>query len=87
MAVSDIVVIGGGPQGLSVLCGLHEHAYSSTFQTDAGFKSRIGYDGHKKVGRVHVIDPGSNFMEGWNSRFEMLQIEHLRSDVCPPRLL
>ena len=30
-------------------------------------------------GSICVIDPGSHFMESWNSRFDALEIKHLRS--------
>ena len=75
-----VVIVGGGPQGLACLAALHEHAFSTAFDATA-FTARVGYSGHELVGKVHVIDPGTHFMEGWNNRFEMLKIEHLRSPM------
>ena len=38
-----------------------------------------GPSAFEKVGTVCVIDPNSHFMESWNSRFDALEITHLRS--------
>ena len=62
---ASVVIIGGGPHALATLSALHDGSLGSTSE--------------QKPGSVCVIDPGSHFMQSWNSRFDNLEIQHLRS--------
>lgn len=77
---SHIVIIGGGPHALAALSALHERSLSfPEYNTDQAFATRVGFGSMKKTGSVSVIDPGQQFIETWNKRFEVLEIQHLRS--------
>ena len=60
---ASVVIIGGGPHALAALAALQEGSPAAPQDGDA----------------VCVIDPGSHFMQSWNTRFDALQIDHLRS--------
>ena len=62
---ASIVIVGGGPHALAALACLHDGS--------------LGSHSEEKSGTVCVIDPGSHFMQSWNSRFDNLEINHLRS--------
>ena len=77
---ASVCIIGGGPHALAVLSALHEGSLSfEQYTNDNMFEQRVGFNSHEKIGTVCVIDPGARFMESWNSRFEALEIQHLRS--------
>eukprot|EP00038_Savillea_parva_P008812 m.179337 g.179337 ORF g.179337 m.179337 type:complete len:495 (+) comp14739_c0_seq1:422-1906(+) len=79
---ATVAIIGGGPHALAVLSALHERSYASPqFKDDAAYALRVGFDSHKLVGSVAVIDPGKKFCDMWHKRFLSLGIDRLRSPV------
>lgn len=77
---ATVVIIGGGPHALAALSALHENSLAfPQFGSDNAFANRVGFDSFKKIGSVCVVDPGEGFMQAWNSRFDSLDIRHLRS--------
>ena len=73
---SQVAIIGGGPHALAVLSALHERSYASPqFKDDAAYALRVGFDSHKLVGSVAVIDPGKKFCDMWHKRFLSLGYE------------
>lgn len=71
--MAQIAIIGGGPHALAVLSALHERSYASPqFKDDAAYNLRVGFNSHKLVGTVTVIDPGETFCDMWSRRFHTL---------------
>mmetsp|Transcript_3408 Transcript_3408/g.10484 ORF Transcript_3408/g.10484 Transcript_3408/m.10484 type:complete len:544 (-) Transcript_3408:62-1693(-) len=79
---ATVAIIGGGPHALAVLTALHERSYATPqFRDDAAYALRVGFNSHKLVGTVAVIDPGERFCEMWDKRFLALGINKLRSPL------
>ena len=62
---ASVVIVGGGPHALAALACLHDGV-----EADESAENKTP---------VCVIDPGSHFMQSWNSRFDALEIKSLRS--------
>ena len=77
---ADIAIVGGGPHALAALAALHEGSLPcQQYGDDGQFQTRTACGSLKKVGTVCVLDPGTHFMQAWNTRFDALEIKHLRS--------
>ena len=75
----DVCIVGAGPAGLACLSAIRE-PYSidhlTESQTQRAVRSMRGL--HRQL-RVCVIDPQPGWLHAWQSNFERLRIEHLRS--------
>ena len=77
---ASVLIVGGGPHGLAVLSALHERSLVyPQMGLDHARSHGMSFEFLQKIGSVCVMDPGSHFCDDWNTRFEALKIEHLRS--------
>ena len=77
---ASVLIVGGGPHALAVLSSLHERSLAyPQFGLDAMSAHGMGFNSLQKTGSVCVMDPGHHFCDEWNTRFEALEIDHLRS--------
>ena len=76
----SVLIVGGGPHGLAVLSALHERSLVyPQLGLDHARSHGMSFESLQKIGSVGVMDPGLHFCDDWNTRFEALKIEHLRS--------
>lgn len=87
----DFCIIGSGPAGLATLSALREsytlgdgiHLNDLNIQRNQMILKRETKNNHhhQRNKRICVIDPHPNWMDGWKSNFDHLNIKFLRSPV------
>jgi hypothetical protein len=74
----DVVIVGSGPAGLACLSAIQE-PYSIDTLTEAQRLRASKECGARKKYRVAIVDPSPSWLSQWGKKFEILDIQTLRS--------